>query len=205
GAGEGCRNGRGAPPPRHATALLRRLASPGADRYIDVAQFRTELVATRLLPREVTRPRRAAQLATLLGFLFVSCGCLLPFSTVLAPSVLWSAGQQARAEQQRHLDDFDAVVRRDLLLAELNPALPARLAGLGVYSADLQERDRFTQTQERERQRAQALLEALPRQTQAQFQAQQKQQEAMGKALKRTHDPWAGPADARARLREPDE
>jgi eukaryotic-like serine/threonine-protein kinase len=194
--------GRGAPPPEHATALLRRLASPGANRYVDLAQFRTELVATRLLPREVTRPRRAAQLATLLGFLFVSCGCLLPFSVIIAPSALWSAGQQARAEGQRHLDDFDAVVRRDLLLAELNPALPARLAGLGMYSADLRERDRFTRIQERERQRAQALLEALPQQTQASFQAQQRQQEALGKALKRPHNPWAGPADARARLRD---
>jgi hypothetical protein len=202
---DGFPNGRGAPLPEHATALLRRLASPAEDRYIDLAQFRTELVATRLLPREVTRPRRAAQLAALAGFLLLSCGCLLPFSVVLAPSMLLSVGQQERAAEGRRLDEFDAVVRRDLLLAQLNPALPARLAGLAVYCADLQERERFTQTQERERLRAQALLEALPRQYQLQLQAQWKQQEALGKSLKGRQNPWAGPADARARLRQPDE
>src|SRR5262249_53786056 len=116
---DGFPNGRGAPLPEHATALLRRLASPGEDRYRDLMECRAELAATRLLPREVTRPRRAAQLAALAGFLFLSGGCLLPFSVILAPSALVGIGQEMLARNERHLDEFDAVVRRDLLLAEL--------------------------------------------------------------------------------------
>jgi hypothetical protein len=92
--------------PEHAGRFLRRLLTPGQP-YRNVKELQAELRATQDRPVEVTRVRRAGQLAAWLGLVCLGpCWCLIggalqPLSASLNLLVLIRLQEQAREAVQR--------------------------------------------------------------------------------------------------------
>jgi hypothetical protein len=123
------------PVPGHAARLLGRLLGcppPAAE----VKQVAKELAATWGLPREVSRPRRAAHLAVQAAFLAMGLsfmtvgGCMSSF----LPSTMFLAMDRFLPVVQ---EDLEQGVYREFVVASLSPVPPARLAALVQLDADL--------------------------------------------------------------------
>jgi eukaryotic-like serine/threonine-protein kinase len=149
-----------APVPEHAASLLAPLL--GLEKpYRNIKDFECELAATAERPTEVTRGRRAAQLAvlTLLVF-FAMCGCMMPaglalgFASVMAYSVKTELASAT-------LKDLEQGAWRDFALSTVNPDLNARLCGFVQLDADLQLRDQLQKHSESNKRELQARYDAM--------------------------------------------
>jgi uncharacterized RDD family membrane protein YckC len=130
-----------APLPRHATQVLGGLQQPRPADTID--DFRTELLATRDRPPEVTRTRRAAHLALLFLFLYVGLFTLfvIDWSTDLAVQM---AARFEIPATEKALVALDRGLARDFLFAATVSNPLTRLVGTAQLAEDLELRERLS-------------------------------------------------------------
>ena len=148
------------PLPLHADLLLARLL--GYRKPLQsVEEFEKELAVSRDRPAEVTRARRAAQVALFSVFIYIAmAGCMLPagvgpsFITVLATMAVGEAEKAA-------LKELEQGAWRDFVVASVNPDPQVRLRGIAQLDADLRLRDqlhhRIEQTQSERKARVAAM------------------------------------------------
>jgi hypothetical protein len=149
-----------APVPGHAAPLLNRLLGADGDSE-ELRRFQDGLTATRQEPVEVTRPRRAAQLA--LAALGLSVGlfcCMLP-SSVWAGFALALEDLMTVREQERALGELEDGARRAFLLGafDRNPFVAANAAR--QLDEDVRLRDRLLRSLKQARRETRARRELL--------------------------------------------
>src|SRR5262249_631177 len=128
----------GSPPmarvPEHARSFLNRLLVP-ARPYREVRAFQKELRATQDRPTEVSRGRRAGQLATWVGLsCLCPCWCLIPGALMpmfTSGSVVTNAFMQERALEALRRD-----ADRDLAAGLLSPSPLVRLQAVQQWQED---------------------------------------------------------------------
>jgi hypothetical protein len=119
-----------APVPDHAQQMLRRLLDPERG-YGKLEQLQADLAASRGRPVEVTRLRRAAQLAVLVIFLYVGLECMLGAGFVggLMPLMAAQVRVWNAEEAQHHLVDAAWL---HFAVDAASPAPMASLSAAGV-------------------------------------------------------------------------
>jgi hypothetical protein len=147
-----------APVPEHAARLLDRLLGGGKP-CRDLREWQADLRATRGRPAEVTRGRRAAQVAVLTALLSVGlCCCMLPGGWLTGfPTLMGLAFE--RDESRRVLQGLEAAAARDFAAGVLHPQPLARPAAVYRLRADLELRDRLRERLGRDEREFQARLE----------------------------------------------
>jgi hypothetical protein len=148
-----------APVPEHAAGPLARLLG-FADPYRDVAEFEAELAASRDQPAEITRSRRASQLAVLAVLSALALGCCM-WPAAWVPGFFAMDIMIIEEEfRQQTLEELEAGSVQECAAAAVNPDPLVRLRGCVQRDVDerlaeqLRERIRHSEDERRLRSRA---------------------------------------------------
>lgn len=135
-----------APLPEHAADMLARLRN---GKYETVPAFQADLAATRDRPQEVTRARRAAQLALLTLFVSVGLFCTMLPSAAMPGFSMSMMNTFQTIEKKRHLYDLEVGALSQFTIAGLDPNPIVRLYAVHQLQEDVALRDELRERLDR--------------------------------------------------------
>ncbi len=159
-AKKGRKHFRHRPVPVHADDLLARLL--GFDRRFNaVDEFKRELAESHDLPAEVTRARRAGQLATMAAMLVLCMSCCM-FPAGVAPDFSFMMTSMVQTELGKQLiQDVEVGTWREFAASAVNPDPLLRLRGIAQLEADLRLRDELKEKLQRAQDEREARFKSM--------------------------------------------